>query len=138
MTLVVSWQSALPMKQANVRSKMKGPGAVPEDAKPYLAAADEKYVILIEGMPQNIARQALADQAKVKKSVLKAGKREIPVSGIQMRQAGRNLDIVLVFDKTDAIKVEDNEVELDAKLGLYEFKKKFKLKDMVLNGKLEL
>ena len=136
--LVMSWQSALPVKQANVRSKMRGPGEVPADAQSYLNTPDEFYVVLVEGMPQRIAQQALADQAKVKKSYIKAGKREIPLAKVATRSAGGNVDVVLFFEKTDAIKVEDNEVEVDAKLGMFEMKKKFRLKDMVVNGKLEL
>ncbi len=138
MTIVVSWQSALPIKQANVRSKMKNAGEVPADAQGYLAAADTAYVILIEGMSQAIARQALADAAKVKQSSLKAGKKEIVVADIKTRQSGRNMDILMFFDKKQPITVDDNEVEFDAKLGNFSFKKKFKLKEMVINGKLEL
>ncbi len=138
MKLVISWQSALPIKQANVRSKMPGPGEVPADAKEYLAAADAFYIVLIEGMPQNLARQALADTGKLKKSALKAGKREIPLARISTNPHGRNLDFILFFDRKEPIQIEDNEVEVNAKLGIFEVKKKFKLKEMVVNGKLEI
>jgi len=138
MNIVMSWQSALPVKQANVRSRMSHAGEVPADAKQYLEGVDSDYVILITGMPQEIARRALSDANKVKRSVLKVGKREIIVTNIATNQRGRNMDILLRFAKTDPIKVEDNEVEVDAKLGMFEVKKKFKLKDMVFNGKLEL
>ena len=134
----MSWQSALPVKQANVRSKMKGPGDVPVDAQDYLTAADEFYVVLVEGMPQAIARQALSDQAKVKKSFIKVGKREIPLAKIATRPAGRNIDVVMFFEKTEPIKLDEKEAEVDAKLGMFEMKKKFKLTEMVVNGKLEL
>lgn len=117
---------------------MKGPGDVPGDAQAYLSSAEEFYVIIVEGMPQQIARQALTDQAKVKKSYIKAGKREIPLAKIATRPAGRNIDVVMLFEKKEPIKVEDKEVEVDAKLGMFEMKKKFKLADMVVNGKLEL
>ena len=137
-TLVMSWQSALPVKQANVRSKMQGPGEIPADAQTYLNAADDFYIISVEGMPQAIARQALADQTKVKKSYIKVGKREIPLAKIATRTAGRNIDVMLFFEKTEPIKVDDKEAEVDAKLGMFEMKKKFKLADMVVNGKLEL
>jgi hypothetical protein len=136
--LVMSWQSALPVKQANVRSKMSGPGEVPADAQSYLNTPDEFYIVMVQGLPQRVAQQALADQAKVKKSVIKAGKREIPLAKLATRPAGGNVDVVLFFEKTEAIKVEDNEIEVDAKLGMFEMKKKFRLKDMVVNGKLEL
>jgi hypothetical protein len=117
---------------------MRSGGEVSAEAQQFLGRVDETYIILIEGMPQNIARQALADANRVRKSFLKAGKREIPLAKIGTNQRGRNLDIVLMFDKTEPIRLEDNEVEVDAKLGAFEVKKKFKLKDMVVNGKLEL
>ena len=96
------------------------------------------YVILVEGMPANLARQVMADQEKLKKSSLKVGKREIPLANLATGQAGRSVNFVFFFSKADPIKVEENEVEVDAKLGQFEVKKKFKLKDMVVNGKLEL
>ena len=70
--------------------------------------------------------------------MFKVGKRENRVTNIATNQRGRNIDILLRFAKTEPIRVEDNEVEVDAKLGKFEVKKKFKLKDMVFNGKLEL
>ena len=136
--LVVSWRSALPVKQAVVRSKMGKPGDVPADAQDFLSKADDQYIIVIEGMPQNFARQAMADGAKVKKSVLKVGKREIPLADVRAGQNGRNVDFILFFSKAEPIKVEENEAEVIAKLGIFDVKKKFKLKDMVVNGKLEL
>jgi hypothetical protein len=44
----------------------------------------------------------------------------------------------LFFSRADPIKVEENDVELVARLGTFDVKKKFKLKEMVVNGKLEL
>jgi len=138
MTLNVSWRSSLPMKQAVVRSKMSTAGEVPADAQGFLAATDEQYIIVVQGMPANFAKQAMADPAKVKKSVLKVGKREIPLADVKAGQNGRNFDFILFFSKAEPIKVEENEAEVIAKLGLFDVKKKFKLKEMVVNGKLEL
>ena len=118
---------------------MGKPGDIPADAQEFLSKADDQYVVVIEGMPQNFARQAMADGAKVKKSVLKVGKREIPLADVKAGQSGRNnVDFILFFSKADPIKVEENEVEVIAKLGSFDVKKKFKLKEMVVNGKLEL
>ena len=146
MELTVSWRSALPVKQAVVRQKMGKPGDVPADAAAFFGSQDPCkqgdtqtcYVVLIEGFPMNLARQVMADPEKVRKSVLKVGKREIPVANIGSGQAGRFVNFVLFFSKADPIKVEENEVEVVAKLGNFEVKKKFKLKEMVVNGKLEL
>jgi hypothetical protein len=117
---------------------MGKPGEVPADAKEFLGTADSQYIVIVEGMPQNFARQAMADLAKVKKSVLKVGKREIALTDVKAGQNGRNVDFILFFSKADPIKVEENEVEVIAKLGIFDVKKKFKLKEMVVNGKLEL
>jgi hypothetical protein len=139
--LVVSWRSALPMKQAAVRAKIGRSENVPAEAQTFLSTADPTYVILIEGMPQNFARQAMAEKEKVMKAVLKVGKREIPLSDVRAGQSPgnpRNVDFVLFFSKDKPITLEENEAELVVKLGIFDVKKKFKLKDMVLNGKLEL
>src|SRR5262245_42187276 len=106
-TLVVSWRSALPVKQAVVRSKMGKAGDVPADAQEFLSKPDDQYIIVVEGMPQNFARQAMQDIAKAKKSVLKVGKREIPLADIKAGQSGRNVDFILFFSKADPIKVEE-------------------------------
>jgi hypothetical protein len=45
---------------------------------------------------------------------------------------------LFIFPRTDPITLDDKEVELDLKLGTMEAKRKFNLKDMVYNGKLEL
>jgi hypothetical protein len=42
--------------------------------------------------------------------------------------------MIFVFPKTDPITVADKEVEISTKIGQYNAKKKFKLKDMVING----
>jgi len=45
---------------------------------------------------------------------------------------------VFLFPKTVAIDMDDKEVEFSTKLGQTIVKTKFKLKDMVFNGKLDL
>ena len=50
----------------------------------------------------------------------------------------QSVDIIFVFPKTQPIAADDKEVEFILKLGQVEAKRKFNLKDMVYNGKLEL
>ena len=47
-------------------------------------------------------------------------------------------EVHLLFPKTDAIVVEDKDVELNVDMDGLRFKKKFSLKNMVVNGKLEM
>ena len=45
---------------------------------------------------------------------------------------------IFLFPKTIAIDMDDKEVEFSTKLGQTQVRTKFKLKDMVFNGKLDL
>ena len=59
-------------------------------------------------------------------------------SEVGAQQTGTGIVVVFAFPKTDAILLEDKDVELVTKLGQYDVKRKFNLKDMVFHGKLEL
>lgn len=47
-------------------------------------------------------------------------------------------DVYFLFPRTDGYTVEDKEVEFVTKIGKVNIKRKFKFKDMVYNGKLEM
>ena len=57
--------------------------------------------------------------------------------GIQPGPAG-TLTVVFGFPRTDPITLDDKDVEFVTTLGTPEVKQKFKLKDLVVNGELEL
>ena len=62
-----------------------------------------------------------------------------PVDGRLFRvEQTQSLTLVFQFPKTDAITLDDKEVEVITKLGTDEVKKKFKLSDMVFDDQLEL
>jgi len=52
--------------------------------------------------------------------------------------AGANFDLFYVFPKSAGISEKDNEMEFISKLGKITIRRKFKLKDMVFNGKVEM
>ena len=56
----------------------------------------------------------------------------------QASQQPKGVDIFFLFPKTEAITLDDKEVEFVAKLGRIEIRRKFKLKDMMVGEKLEL
>jgi len=58
----------------------------------------------------------------------------------EMDQATQRANVYLIFPREEAtqITLDDKEVELEIKLGQNDIKRKFKLKDMVYDGKLEL
>jgi len=62
----------------------------------------------------------------------------IKASQIEVGKPGKTMDVVFAFPRSMPFMVEDKEVEFDTKLGTSVVKYKFKLKDMLLNGKLEM
>ena len=56
----------------------------------------------------------------------------------QVGQGDKGIVAMVTFPKKDAFSLDDKEVEFSMKLGNATAKRKFKLKDMVFEGKLEL
>ena len=140
-TAKVRWQTALPVKQALVKMKFGAEAATSTQAQQLLASADTFYVIVMEGLPQRIAQMGGARlQENLKKStMLKRGdKPPILPMQIEVGVADKLVLVYYAFPKTDAIVLEDKDVEFISKIGPMEFKKKFKLADMVMDGKLTL
>jgi hypothetical protein len=98
----------------------------------------QDYVIVVSGIPTRIA-QIARDPANLSRSTLKVGKKA-PVSPRNVDAQGRTQSVELIFSfpRTDPATLEDKEIEVSLKLGELELKRKFALKDMVYNGKLEL
>lgn len=57
---------------------------------------------------------------------------------IEVGKPGPSMDVLFVFPRSMPFTVDDKEVEFTTKLGTSILKYKFKLKDMVSNGKLEM
>ncbi len=81
-TATFAWESSLPVKWANVRTKMGKPGDVPADAKQLLEQPANAYAIRLSGMPVDMVAAIQGDSQAAKGSILKIGKREIPLSGL--------------------------------------------------------
>jgi hypothetical protein len=133
--------AALPVKQALIKMKFGAEAATSTQAQQLLAAADEIYLVVMEGLPQ---RMAQADAAKLQESLkkttmLKRGDKTpiMPVQ-VQLGVVEKAVLVYFVFPKSDAIVLEDKDVEFISKVGPMEFKKKFKLADMMMDGKLTL
>lgn len=134
--LLLTWRSALPMKQALVRAQVGQSGSIPAESQAILARTEEVYVITIEGLPPQYAR-ALDGMNAV--TFLKRD-RKAPIASTDSaaEKVGTGLVVVFAFPRTDAITLQDKDVEFVTKLGQVEIKKKFSLKDMVFHGQLEL
>ncbi len=137
-TLNISWRSALPLKQALVKSRMASGAGVPQELQQGLAREEPHYVIVVSGLPAQMAR-TVQNLELLKQSVLRRGtKQPINLAGVDFQPRTQSVDIIFAFSKTDPITADDKDIEVVLKLGQIEAKKKFNLKDMVYKGKLEL
>ena len=66
------------------------------------------------------------------------GKPPLKAMDVQVTNAGRNGNVSFLFPKTTTFTAEDKELEFSSKFDKTAVKKKFKLKDMVFNGKVEM
>lgn len=193
-SVLVTWNSALPIRQAVVRQTIGQNGTVTPEMDAFLAQPPAFYIVAlkIQGGSAGSARtvepiaketvlrrdkkpdiapvQAESHMLDKEGNVIPAPQRGAGAPGGQAggvppgggppaggppaagggRGAGRGggfggfgggsstAIVVLAFPRDDAITLDDKEVELVSRIGNYNVKKKFKLKDMVVNGQLAL
>ncbi len=140
--IVARWQTALPIRQAFVRLKFGAEADKSDDAKKVLEQQEDKpYEIVLTGAMGGFLRGSADESAKALSEVTflsssKSG--AIKPIQIAVGKPGRSMDVLFVFPRTRPFTLDDKEVEFTTKLGTSNVKIKFKLKDMVVNGKLEM
>ena len=141
--VTIEWQSALPVRLAEARKN----GDTPDTAamKPI-----GEYVIAVIGLPKSGFEprqssdtsgndsddQAFADHLKVM-TVLSFGNQRLNPTRIELNQ-GRDGRTVFHFEKSEPVTPREKDVEFRITSDRMEIKKKFPLKDIEYQGKLEL
>lgn len=142
-TVTVQWESALPVRLAE--AKLNG-GAVDATAMKPL----NEYVIAVVGLPKSgfgsqqggggsnddSSDDTLADHLKVI-TVLSFRSEKLNPTKVELNQ-GRDGRAVFHFEKSEAVTVHDKDAEFRITSQRMEIKKKFALKDMEFQGKLEI
>jgi hypothetical protein len=140
-TVSVRWLTALPVKQANWRSRLGDAVETSAEAKASLEKKEESYIVGLLGLPARMATMEpdkFKEMLKSKTSLNRKGKDPLTPAAVDVRQQDQSLVILYQFAKKDPIVLDDKEVEFSSTIGALSFKKKFKLKDMVYNGDLAL
>ena len=152
-TVLIRWQSALPVKQALVKSKFGDEAATSTQAKAILENQEPYYVIAVERLPRMGAgrrpsaagSEAGEDPAERMRqmmarstSLLRKGKEPLKPEDVKTALLEKTMTVYFLFPRTEPITLDDKEVEFSTKLGPLEIKRKFKLQDMLFGGKLEL
>ena len=142
---MVRWQSALPLRQAQVRAKYGAEGSSSEQAKQFLAQEQNVYVIGVFGLPtgeggvEQAKREALAQTTLSAKG--KPALRPIRVDanfGTTSATGGRLMDVYFTFPRTEPFAATDKDVELSTTVDSLSVRCVFHLKDMMFGGNLAL
>lgn len=139
--LVVRWQSAMPVREAVVKAKFGNEAGTSAEAKKALEEPIEHYILAIGGVPKGALQ---GDSEELKKLMLSQGvlliKGKDPIRPVDFMTQGKGgtAEVLFAFPKTKPITEEDKEVEFVVRIGDYSIKQRFRLKDMLFNGKLDL
>ena len=140
-TVTVTWSSALPIKQALLRREIGIDARIPPDRQQLLTQDEPFYFVAVVGLPPPFASLAAMVDAVKAETMLKRKNQE-PITPEEVRIFGdgaeQSVRIMFRFPKTDAITLDDKDVEFITKLGDTDVKKKFKLKDMIFGDQLAL
>jgi hypothetical protein len=142
-SVTIQWQSALPVRLAQAKSS----GGTPDRAA---MQPPNEYLIAVIGLPKsgfeprssgnnsdsNSDDAALADHLKVI-TVLAIGHQRSGPTKVELMQ-GRDGRTIFHFDKSEPITLASKDVEFRITSDHMEIRKKFNLKDMQYQGKLEL
>jgi hypothetical protein len=140
--VIVRWQSALPLRQAQMLGKYGDSVAILPEAQKFLADEPSLYVVAISGLAGSLVSAGGGDQARqsiAEKSTLTVrGKPPLHPIAVDFLPVGSTVDVLIGFPRTTRITLEDQEVELASEIGRASVRYRFKLKDMIVRGKLEL
>jgi len=139
LTLYVRWQSALPVREAIVVSKLGREKASSDQAKKFVETSMPYYVVAVVGLPQQMtARLRAENMAELAKVTTLNRKDKDPIVAENVQKLPDDPGLAFLFPRTAAISLDYKEVEFVCKVGTLEVKRKFKLKDMMFGEKLEL
>ena len=129
---MVRWSSALPIRQALERSGAADSFPQPELLKDY-------YVISLSRVPPGMAQ--LADEPEKLRAAARLTPKDRTAVGaerIEIRPQPGMPGVDLYFPRITELSADDRQVVFELIAEDYELQTKFKLRDMVYRGKLEL
>ena len=132
-TLKVRWESALPVREAELKTRDTNTPTIGED----------HYAIAVYGVPSRLVNadsKSFVDELKKDATLKRDGKKEIKASSVEVFQREDGPVILYQFPhpKDKEIGSQDRRIEFDAKIGRLQFSQSFYTEDMVYQGKLEL
>ena len=139
--LTTRWASALPIRRARLLQQFGRERIESEEALRLLSTPPSEYVIEIAGFPTTVIRQGGTRFAKELKNTARLtapGHRPVSAVTSDVPEHGMHLMATLTFPRFENLGAKDAHVELSATARGIKLRERFKLKDMIYNGNLEL
>ena len=155
--MTIRWCSALPIRQALAAHRYGSEAQQDEDlqreATHYSIGLTGATAALFsdgsEAEPDSDPWEALTERLKAESSLKVSGREPIQPVEIELRkvpdldvgdaqEVAEQHEILVLFPRSLAISLQDKQVEFVTRVARQKVKKKFKLKDMVYKGELEL
>lgn len=130
-TLRLRWESALPIREAELKSHDTGALAVDED----------HYAIAVYGVPGKMVKddsKKFAEELKAQATIKREAKADLKPSSVTVRVREDGPVILYLFPRTEEITWRDHLLEFDAQIGPLKVKQSFAADDMRFHGTLEL
>ena len=129
--LKVRWESALPIREAELKARETNAPTVDED----------HYAIAVYGVPDRILNgdtKTIEDHLKKDAAIKRDGKKDLKPSSVELLRRDDGPVIVYLFPKSNEITAKDRRLQFDAKIIRLKFVQSFYVDDMTYQGKLEL
>jgi hypothetical protein len=139
--VVLRWQSALPVKQAMARYRFKDAVKTSKEAADSLSRQESVHILGVIGMPGRVQSYNV-DEIMNNAELIIEDRPAVKPTQVIPQQEGDQVGLYIIFPKynpdgTPLITLQDKNVEVSITAGRYDIKKKFSLKDMVYQDKLE-
>jgi hypothetical protein len=130
MPLNVRWESALPIREAELKARETNAPAVDED----------HYAIAVYGIPNRFAKDAdsMGEHLKGQASLKREGQKDLKPTHVDVIQREDGLVVVFLFPKTKELTAQDSRAEFEALIGPFQVNQSFHLDEMTYQGKIEL
>ena len=136
-TLLIRWESSLPLKQARLMNSPMIRDASSQTIERYLNRKDSSYIVSLEGLPSVIFDRLDPDRLSRRATLTR--KNHDPIQAQSIRLVGQKTPLIFfLFPKDDPITLKNKDVELQIELSRIVIKKKFKVKDFLFQGRLEI
>ena len=129
--LLVRWESALPVRAAELKAREAQPPTL----------SDDGYLIAVYGVPFTAAKGdplSLARDFKESAFLKRDGKKDVKPLSVEAFELEHSVAVVYRFPLSAEISKRDSAVEFIALIGRLEVSQTFNVEEMLFQGKLEL